>query len=373
MTLNRKKRNGRIELYRFIFAIYVLLFHFEKYFMGEPSLKDGFHLALFPHGSIGVEFFFLLSGFFMAKSIKKKRNSMMEENGRIVSKPADWIRFMAGKYSSIFPYHVIAFVFSFATYVMFKGFDWKHAVVCLIDSIPNFLLVQMSGISLTNPNHVEWYISCMLLAMCIIYPFALRYYEAVYTYIAPVFAVFAIGYLMYTTNALTGVSVWMGFCFKATLRAVIEILLGGTAYELSEKLSRLDSRSSIRKWLPAAEAAAFFFTFIFAVITVPSQYEVYALALLFILVTVSGADISHAGSIFNSRICFFLGRLSLPVYLSQISVVWMGQKYGWEGAAYLPLFLIFVLILSVAVMTGGNLLKSIFTDMHMISAKDKRR
>ncbi len=351
MTLNRKKRNGRIELYRFIFAIYVLLFHFEKYFMGEPSLKDGFHLALFPHGSIGVEFFFLLSGFFMAKSIKKKRNSMMEEKGRIVSKPADWIRFIAGKYSSIFPYHVIAFVFSFATYVMFKGFDWKHAVVCLIDSVPNFLLVQMSGISLTNPNHVEWYISCMLLAMCVIYPFAIRYYEAVYTYIAPVLAVFAIGYLMYTTNALTGVSVWMSFCFKATLRAVIEILLGGTA----------------------AEAAAFFFTFVFAVTTVPSQYEVYALALLFVLVTVSGTGISHAGSIFNSRICFFLGRLSLPVYLSQISVVWMGQKYGWEGAAYLPLFLIFVLILSVAVMTGGNLLKSISSDMHRISSGSERR
>lgn len=108
-------------------------------------------------------------------------------------------------------------------------------------------------------------------------------------------------------------------------------------------------------------------------ITVPSQYEVYALALLFILVTISGAGTTKTQSIFSNRICFFLGKLSLPIYLSQVSVIWMGQKYGWEGIAYLPLFLIFVLILSVAVLVGGNLLKSIYADMQKISSENKKR
>ena len=47
-------RNGKIELLRFIFCMAVLLFHCEKYVLGEPSLEDGYHLSLFCHGSMGV-------------------------------------------------------------------------------------------------------------------------------------------------------------------------------------------------------------------------------------------------------------------------------------------------------------------------------
>lgn len=366
MTQNKGKRNGKIELYRFIFAIFVLFFHFEKYMMGEPPLKNGFHLALCPHGSIGVEFFFLLSGFFMAKSISKKRNAAISFGGEITFGSSDWRRFIVSKYCSIFPYHVIAFMFSFATFVIFKEFDWKHIVLSFIDSIPNLVLVQMSGISITNPNHVEWYISCMLLAMCIIYPFALRFYDTMYTYVAPVFAIFAIGYLMYTTHALTGVQVWMGFYFKSTLRAIIELLLGGTAYELSKKLQQLDLSKWIRKLVPAVELMSFLLVVVFIVVTVPSQYEIYALALLFVLVTTANMG-GYKTKIFNNKICFFLGRLSLPVYLSQVAVIWIGQKYGWEGITCLPLFLLFVFILSVVVLMGGDLLKSMSAYIHMIS------
>lgn len=62
-------KNGKVELLRFFFCIAVLLFHEQKYILGEASLEHGVHFALFPHGSIGVEFFFVLSGVLMAKSI----------------------------------------------------------------------------------------------------------------------------------------------------------------------------------------------------------------------------------------------------------------------------------------------------------------
>lgn len=65
------KKNGKIEFYRFIFCIAILLFHMQKYLLGEASLTNGIHFALFPHGAMGVEFFFLLSGFLMAKSVYK--------------------------------------------------------------------------------------------------------------------------------------------------------------------------------------------------------------------------------------------------------------------------------------------------------------
>lgn len=71
---NKTNKNNTIEFLRFAFCIAILVFHIGKYLFGEPELGHGIHLALFPHGSLGVEFFFILSGLLMAASIKKEIN-----------------------------------------------------------------------------------------------------------------------------------------------------------------------------------------------------------------------------------------------------------------------------------------------------------
>lgn len=62
--MNEKKKNGTIEFLRFVFCISVLMYHVGKYTLGSISLNGNIHLAFFPHGSIGVEFFFLVKDFF---------------------------------------------------------------------------------------------------------------------------------------------------------------------------------------------------------------------------------------------------------------------------------------------------------------------
>ena len=59
-----KKRNSLIEFYRFIFAMNVVKNH--GYFPYQGSY--------FSPGSISVEFFFVLSGWFLRKSIDKYTN-----------------------------------------------------------------------------------------------------------------------------------------------------------------------------------------------------------------------------------------------------------------------------------------------------------
>lgn len=56
-----KGRNSLIELYRFLFAIWVFYYH--------AHLFDE-HLP-FAHGYLAVEFFFILSGFYLIKSVEK--------------------------------------------------------------------------------------------------------------------------------------------------------------------------------------------------------------------------------------------------------------------------------------------------------------
>lgn len=352
-----KKRNGKIELYRFIFAIFVLLFHFEKYFIGPAPLDKGIHLAFFRHGSIGVEFFFLLSGFFMARSVEKAIKNSGEEK----LEPVECIQFMWKKYTSVFPYHVVAFIFSFITYAMVEQFNWKESILKLIDSVPNFFLIQMSGISFTNPNHVEWYISCMFLAMCVLYPIARKYYKMLYQYVGPVFSLFVIGYMIYTTHALTGVQVWTGFWFKSTLRAVVEIILGGTCYEISKVIRSSEAFENGRYHISfiMAELVSFAGVTVFVISTVAAKYEVYALVLLMVLVTIAGSDKGISHEILNSRFCLFLGKLSLPIYLSQVSVIWFAMRKQWNGMSNLPKFLLLECIMTFVVLAGGEVLKKI--------------
>ena len=78
MEKSRSKRNGTLEFWRFAFAAFVLLFHAEKYILGEPSMAKGVFFGFFPHGAIGVEFFFLLTGLFLAMSADKQRHRQPE-------------------------------------------------------------------------------------------------------------------------------------------------------------------------------------------------------------------------------------------------------------------------------------------------------
>ena len=56
-----KTKNSLIELYRFLFALWVLYYHSFVPYKGE----------LFGQGYLAVEFFFVLSGFFLIRSIDK--------------------------------------------------------------------------------------------------------------------------------------------------------------------------------------------------------------------------------------------------------------------------------------------------------------
>ena len=56
-----KAKNSLLELFRFLFALWVLYYHSFVPFKGE----------LFGQGYLAVEFFFVLSGFFLMRSIDK--------------------------------------------------------------------------------------------------------------------------------------------------------------------------------------------------------------------------------------------------------------------------------------------------------------
>lgn len=267
--MRKSTKNGKIEFYRFMCCLYVLLFHAQKYILGEASLKNGVHIAFFPHGAMGVEFFFILSGFFLAQSAfryyQKNQNNTKDE---LLSR--EYLAFLKKKYLRIFPQHVIVFVLTFVVFCIINKLSIKGICLLIYNSIPNLFLFQMSGISFKNINHLEWYISCMLIAMAIIYPLCCRWYYRFTRYYAPLLCVLVCGYMINTTGALTGVSVWMGIAYKSLFRAIAEVAIGTTTFEISRYITRyyeLNKAKTIKPLLTVLEGLSFLYLTVYVMFT----------------------------------------------------------------------------------------------------------
>ncbi|MCD7809991.1 MAG: acyltransferase family protein [Erysipelotrichaceae bacterium] len=348
---NSKSKNGKIELLRFIFCIVVLLFHLEKYLMGEPKLDMGnLTIALCPHGSIGVEFFFIVSGFLMGKTIYKKisTNNQLAGNNINNQLSKEYINFLIRKIRGIFPQHCIAFIFAFISYVIFHEITGKKIILTFINSLPNLFLIQMTGFRITNPNNIEWYICCMFIAMAIIYPICRKWYYTFTRYFAPLGSLLVLGFLMYTTHSLTGVETWMGICYKSMIRAICEISLGTTAFEISRYISKIQFSKSNRVGLTTIEFLSFIFTMIFVVSTFTKDYEFYALILIIVLVVLCFSEVTYGNKLFNNKFVYHLGEMSLPIYLAQMSGIYLTEAYFLNLSIYKQLFIAISITLIIA-------------------------
>lgn len=321
-------KNGKIEFLRFVFCMAVLIFHCEKYVMGEPSLSKGIHASLFCHGSMGVEFFFIVSGLLMAKSAYKRQDI----SGKI-NTAEESFAFMRRKISSVFPMHAIAFVFVFVAYVVSNHFGWTKIVAKALESIPSFFLVQMSGMNLCSPNHVTWYISCMFLAMAILYPICVKYYEMFTRYIAPLVAILVLGYCTATTGRLTGVAVWTGICYKSVLRAIGEIALGACGFEIVLQLQKCVTQTKRKVFAGAGEILLFAGILIYMIGTFPAEWEILETIAIFGLVVLAFSGVGIGSNMFNNSFCYGLGKLSLPLYLVQLVPIYLIPVFEKEWAA----------------------------------------
>ena len=118
-------KNGKIEFLRFFFCLVVLLFHCAKYFWGSVSFTSGIRLSLFSHGAMAVEFFFMLSGLLMAKSVCKRAETPI--SGEALAR--EYGSFMRKKYMSVFPVHCIGFVIVFVCSVLQHRYGFSQSKV----------------------------------------------------------------------------------------------------------------------------------------------------------------------------------------------------------------------------------------------------
>lgn len=332
MASTLKKRNGTLEFMRFVFCMTIFFYHIGKYTYGSPSLKKGVFLALFPHGAMGVEFFFLLTGVFLAQSLDKQ----LQRTEKKTNVFADTGKYFWKKYISTFPQHIVAFAVLFGVMVLIhldmpNWSAWDR----FCSAIPSLFLVQMTGWMGSPLNHIEWYLSAMLIAIIIVYFLCRLHFKVVTRYVAPVASIRLLVWMCCEFPSLTGVTrpMYIGgdlFIFKGNIRAIAEILLGTFVYSLGRYgLAPLADKAgkAVRIVLTVLEWVMYIGAVVITLLTLPYGWEYGALAFIFGGVLLSFSGLTYSGRLFDNEASYFLGKITLPVYLSQLSAVYATNYY----------------------------------------------
>ena len=322
------KKNSLIELMRFTFASIILLFHAgsDAGILDNTYHLGGVEVSFFRCGYLGVEFFFVISGFLMARNVYDTLSNNIESDGLA----KDTIAFLLKKVRSLFPIYLIACVL-----VSLYFFTIGKNSLFIIQRLPSLLLLQRSGIVDKEYVGLAWYISSMLLCMALLYPLLRKHYYMFCSVYGPLLGLLLIGFLIHTTGYLGGVSDWIGVTYKCNYRAFAELSLGAACYEASRNISQ-------KRWTKWRKYMFSVFAILSVLISIGSTCSINrlfndgcVLLCMCVAVTIVFGKVglfSNTKALYNNKAFIYLGKLSMPMFLLQ-NVLHYWVSYFYKGSS----------------------------------------
>ena len=337
MEKSAKKRNGMIGLLKFLFSIIIVIYHNEKLLIGYN------HFTVARVGYILVDFFFMVSGYYLYSSILKikdsKRTNIYKENMKLLKK----------KISTFLPYTIIIGIAS----GILLYFSRKASITEVIMSIFNIFLVDMSGLSGFSINCATWYLSAMLISFFILIPIIYKNKDRYVYYIAPIIILFGLGYLYKSSPTLNlYINGWNGYLYKGLIRALVDINIGILIYNIVPTIIVKVKTKCQKIFVLIAEiilyAMLFYLIFIYGVEGILDYLMLIVIAVA-IVFTFVDQNISRK---LDTPFINYLERISLPIYINQFFFINLfiiiGEKYKHSFLLYSILCTVSIIVFSIA-------------------------
>ncbi|MBP3233810.1 MAG: acyltransferase family protein [Eubacterium sp.] len=182
-------KNTVLELLRFIFASFIILFHLNKDIFGPDYIinsRGPLEITVFRNGFIGVEFFFMLTGLFMAERVYKSDKASDQ-----IKTGEETFAYIIRKAKSVWPMFAIVAVIKVILHLVYGGsIDW------VVINFPSLFFLQRTGLCPGSYVYESWYISSMLIALAVLYPICIKNHRLFTTAIAPVIGLMVYGILI---------------------------------------------------------------------------------------------------------------------------------------------------------------------------------
>ena len=308
------KKNASIELMRFIIASAIVLFHAGKDVWNNNKVIGtigSFKMSFFKRGHYGVEFFFLLTGLLMASSVWRTIGKPKIEN---VSVGEETVSFLWKKIKGLLPYYLTVCVMMLLVNI------WKgKSLKAIVETLPSVLFLDRFGFAKTPLVSVAWYLGSMLFALAVAYPICRTCYGTYTTLIAPLAGLIILGMLVHNMGGLVGVKQWACFTNKMNLRALAEVGIGATCFEVARRLENKTFSDGKRLLFSLIAIGGFVVTMMYIVSFAPKKTGWVVVLLLCPTLVISWSRIGIIGrsGVLQKRFFVFLGSLSLPLYLFQ--------------------------------------------------------
>ena len=303
-----KQRNNIIELGRFVYSLLVVGYHIQLSYDEDNETLDPFD-----DGALAVEYYFILSGYFLARSLEKLS---LDEKTSFFMK---YFNFMKNKVKSLLNVHIIAII---AVIIIIASCDSKNFVDKFVPGITSIFLVQMIVVwhgdlkdALIVP---EWYLSSMLICMLFMVPIFLGFRkimrgEFVTLILLGVLLIFGLIFGFSTNWKLKNNMVF-------NLRALGEMNLAMFSYYLSLYVGNQTYGKAMNIFLKVVEIIGYCVPVIFGVIpSRPSIHTFFMGATALLTFCAIFITFSNKGNIIPSEkanyIFGYLGSLSLPIYI----------------------------------------------------------
>ena len=338
----KKQKNGSVEFLRFLFTSIIIFVHINLDLWDQKKvlavIRD-IPVTFFNHGNIGVEFFFLVTGWLMAKSIysryiQTKTTSYAGGTGNMRSAGiaggngiedyaggtgtglfTETINFVTHKARATFPYYLRACALTPLVRVMT---DRMLTFSYFLNILPSLFFLHMFGIGKPFIG-CTCYLSSMLIALVAAYPLCRRFYKAYTLFIAPVLCAVLLGAIIVLTGALGDIDDWFFFTYKTNIRAFAEISMGATAFEISRRMQGRVYPAAVRILLSLTALTCMSLSIAYMCSAMEGRLGIGVFYLLFVLVVIafSGEGILCRAGCFSHPLFSYLGRISLPMYVTQ--------------------------------------------------------
>ncbi|MDD6572313.1 MAG: acyltransferase [Thermoflexaceae bacterium] len=171
------KKNAEIELYRFLMILGVAILHFS----------EDYNAKVFYGGYLGVDFFFILSGYFLMIHFYRHYNS--EE-----SPVTGAVSYLAGRIKKLYPPYLLAIILMTVVCWIFAGFGLKKLFLLIYENRWQFLMLHSVGMPTLCIIRSVWFLSPLIILSYLIY-FCLCCNKKLFVGLAPVLSILVVTFI----------------------------------------------------------------------------------------------------------------------------------------------------------------------------------